>query len=518
MNKKLRITLIIILTVLSLLTLGHFIYSFPSMKLNVINKFIILAFALFVIVVFVNFLFNSFFKKWWQRTLSIIICLGFLFGFYQINTLLLSYNNLLAKMNKNAEITYSTSLIAKKDSPLNKVEDITTKTSIGVQDLNSYENGTFALDQIQKLNKTQDIKIYTNLKQAITDLNDNKVELIAIKSLDDETLQSMDKNAKNDYKVITTFKIEQKNSDADKHITDKPFTILVSGIDSRSTDVDEIANGDSNIIVTINTQTERITTLSTPRDSYVQIQCQMYGYDKLTHAAAYGGTECMKATLEKMYDIDIDYTLRINFVGVVDIIDSIGGVDINVPVNNLNGAGAKVCEQDSKGNYNSICWIEGKVNHMNGETALAFARNRYNQDGGDFYRGRNQQIVIEALIKKVTSINSLQTINKLMNVASNHMSTDLSKNDITSIYESVLSNGMNMQIEKLYISGSTGMIGSQSMVFPSESDIAYAHYRMEVNLNNVKPQFPTNAYYVLGSVPPNTDGTNPLQKQQMTFH
>ncbi|MDR1781742.1 MAG: LCP family protein [Bacilli bacterium] len=517
MNKKLRFILIIILSLISIATLINFIYSFPSMKLSTINKFIILAFILFCFIIFINFLFNKFFNKWWQKTISIIVGLALLFGFYQINTVLFSYNNLLSKMNKNAEITYSTSLIAKKDSAINSVDDINSSTSIGIQDINSYENGAFAKEQIDKLNKTQDIKIYTDIKKAITALNDDKVDLIAIKSLSDATLLSIDKNAKDDYKIITTFEAKQKNSDATKTITDKPFTILISGIDSRSSDVDEVANGDSNIIVTVNTKTGRITTLSTPRDSYVPITCLNNTRDKLTHSAAYGGTECLKSTLENMYDIDIDYTLRINFVGVVDIINSLGGIDINVPVNNLNGSGVKVCEQDSHGDYDAECWIEGKVNHMDGETALAFARNRHNQDGGDFYRGRNQQLVIEAIIKKVTSINSLQTVNKLMSAASKYMSTDLSKNDITTIYESILSNGMNLQIEKLYISGSTGMIGAQSMVFPSETDIAYATYRMDVNLNLDKPQLPSNSYYVLGSTPSNDDGTNPLKEQKMPY-
>jgi LCP family protein required for cell wall assembly len=487
------------------------------MKLNTINKFIVLAFLLFVVIIFYNFLINHCFKKTWQKVITILVSIVLCFGFFQVNKLLLGYNSLLSKMNANSKTVYSTSLIAKKNSVINKVEDITSTTKIGVQPITSYENGTMALEEVEKLNKTTNIKVYDNLENAIKDLNDNKVDLISIKNLNDKKLLAINKNAQDDYKIVTTFESTQKNSDDNKYLHGQPFTILVSGIDSRSDDIDEVANGDSNILVTFNPQTGRITTLSTPRDSYVQIQCLMYGKDKLTHAAAYGGTECMKATLEKLYDIDIDYTLRINFVGVVDLVNALDGIDIDVPINNINGAGSKVCEQNSHGVKGTICWIEGQNNKMDGEIALAFARNRYNQDGGDFYRGRNQQIVIEAILKKITKINNLNTVNKLMSVVSQHMSTDLSKNDLTSLYEIILSNGLNLDIEKLYISGSTGMINGHSMVFPSENDIAYASYRMDVNLELVKPQFPSNNYYVEGLKPSNADGNNPLRTQKMPF-
>lgn len=514
MKKKISTIALIIFILFTILTIANLFYSFPSIKFSIVNKIIIVLFVLTLIIFLLNILKNKFFNKTYQIVISTIIYFILCFALIKGNQFLLNYNNLFSNMNSGD--VYSTSLIARKDNAINSVEDINSNTYIGIQTIKSYENGTLALEELKKLNKTNNIKQYQDLANAFNDLKNNKISLMSVKSLDDKTLNSLDPNLKSNYKVIATFTTTQKATTTNKDISNTPFTMLIAGIDSRTDDIDDISRGDSNIIVSFNPITGRITTLTTPRDSYVTIACTG-GKDKLTHAAAYGGTDCTKKTLENIYNIKIDYVLRINFVGVVEIVNSLGGIEVDVPINQVNANDPNVCEQDSHGVKGTICWVEGKVNQFNGEQALAFARNRYNQDGGDFYRGKNQQIIIEAILKKATKINNLDTINKLLQVASKHISTNLDKNDMTELYEIVLSMGTSLDIEKLYISGGTGMIGGASMTFPSDEDIAYASYRMKVNLNEEKPLFPQNGYYVDGTKPSNDNNDNPFQTQKMPF-
>jgi len=317
-------------------------------------------------------------------------------------------------------------------------------------------------------------------------------------------------------RVVTTFEQEQARNTSDIDITQQPFSIFIQGIDARDSDINSPGLSDSNIIVTFDPKSGHITTLTTPRDSFIPIPCAGFANDKLTHSGGIGGAECTKATLENLYGIELNYFVRINFNGVVSIVDALGGIDVDVPVNQMNVFNPTVCEQDSQGRPNTICWTEGEVNHFDGEQALAFSRNRHNQDGGDFYRGRNQQIVISAIINRLRNINNLDTINALLSSVSDNMATNLDRNSIISLYEIMIGLSNQINLEKLYISGSTGDVGGMSVVFPSQSDVAYASYRMQVSLGMVYPQFPSNDYFVLGQVP-SADSTDALGVQRAPF-
>ena len=516
MKRKIHIFVIVELILISLLTMGNLIYTFQSLRYSVLSKLVIIAFCFFIAIIIVNFLFKKFSNRNWKVAFIILIVALINFGFAHANYFLYNYNVAMGRIQVAQK--YSTTLIAKKDSKYDSVDDINSETTIGIQSIKFYENGQLALDELRELDQTDKIKQYSNLKEAFEALQKGEIDMMSSSGLSDEALLKLDSNLKNNYKEVVTFEVEEKVEAVQKDITNTPFTILISGIDSRSTDITDISNSDSNILVSFNPNTGRVTTLSTPRDSYVQIQCGGFGYDKLTHAAAYGGTKCVKETLEKLYEVEVDYTIRINFVGVIEIVDALGGIEVDVPINKMNEGVGEICEQDSHGRRNAYCWTEGEVNTFDGETALAFARNRYNQDGGDLSRGQNQQIVIEAILKKATSVNNIDTINKLLTTISNHMSTNINTRDIISLYEILVSMNNSIDIEKLYIGGATGMVGPMSVVYPNPDDIKYATYRIDVATEEVKPQFPTNGYYVLGKRPSNDDGMNPLRTQRMPFN
>lgn len=514
MKKASIIIINIFLILVSILTIVNLYYSFPSFKYTVLSKLILVGFALLLIILFFNFLFKRFYQKKWQVFIVLLLVAAFAFGMFKVNEFLLSYSNLF----KNVEIQKTKSnLIAKKDSPINSIDDITKETKIGFQSVKNFQHGNLPLNEVKKLDITDNLKQYNTFKKAYTALEDNEIDLMSGPELNDEELKALNENFSDEYKIVATFEADEAYDKVEKDITSTPFTILVSGIDSRSSNIKDVSNSDSNILVTFNPNTGKVTTLTTPRDSFVQLQCGGYTNDKLTHAASYGGTKCVKETLENFYDIKIDYSLTINFVGVIEVVDALGGIKIDIPKNSMNLDGAKVCEQNSHGIKDTLCWEEGKVNTLDGETALAFARNRYNQDGGDFSRGRNQQMVIEAILKKATKINNIDTINKLLNVASKHMSTNLKKDDIISLYEILIGLDNDVVIEKLYINGATGMVNALSVVYPDLDAVNYASYRMQVNLGLVKPQLPQNGYYIYGSKPPYNDGENPLRQQSMPF-
>lgn len=515
MKKFSIISINIILIIASIFTIINLFYSFPSFKYTVLSKLILAGYALFLFILFINFLLRKHSNKKWQIVLTSLLLIGFGYGLFQVNSILLSFNTLLqGEVSK----TIKTNLIAPKDSIINSVDDIKKDTVIGIQSITGFQHGNLPLDELRKLNLTDNIKQYSSFEDAYTALKNKEIDLMSGPELDNSKLISLNANFTKEYKIIKTFEADEAYQKVTKDITTTPFTILVSGIDSRSSDIKDVSNSDSNIIVTFNPNTGKITTLTTPRDSYIKLACGGYTNDKLTHAASYGGTKCVKETLENFYNIKIDYSLTINFVGVIDIIDALDGIKVDIPVNNVNINNPRVCEQDSHGVKDKLCWTEGKVNTLDGETALAFARNRYNQDSGDFSRGRNQQLVIEATLERLTEINNLNNINKLLKASSKHMTTSLSKDDIISLYEIFIGLNEDVVVEKLYISGSTGMVNERSVVYPNLDSVAYAKFRMHVNLGNKKPQFPRNGYFIYGSKPSYDNGNNPLRSQKMPFH
>lgn len=181
-------------------------------------------------------------------------------------------------------------------------------------------------------------------------------------------------------------------------ITTTPFTILISGNDSYGS-LAQTSRSDVNMLVTIDPSNHRVLMTSLPRDLYVPIACPEGAEDcpddtlnKLTHTGQYG-VEATDETIEKALDITVNYTVRVNFSSLVNLVDAVGGIDVYVE------EGLEVDTFYANGTEG----VQAGWNHLDGERALAFARERHAYIDGDAQRVKNQQIVLEALINKVIS-------------------------------------------------------------------------------------------------------------------
>ena len=186
------------------------------------------------------------------------------------------------------------------------------------------------------------------------------------------------------------------------------MTFYVSGIDTRGEMTDK-SRSDVNILVTVNTETKEILLVSTPRDFYVPLSISNGVPDKLTHAGIYGIDVCVD-TMELLYGIDIDYYFRINFKNFIDFIDTIGPVTVHSDYDFTLGSGYHVVEGD---------------NEMDGETALAFARERYAFASGDRQRGRDQMYVIQGVMNKLAGSSMEDFSDSLLETTANLFETDM---------------------------------------------------------------------------------------------
>lgn len=382
----------------------------------------------------------------------------------------------LSSINK-AYVTYTSDLVVMKDNEAEKVDDIKDYT-IGILKDKDSPDGYIIPREMIKENKLEDdneIKKYDDYSTMLVDLyagdvdaifiTDNYVDMFASVSgyedvgTDTKIILSKDKKMK---KSDTS---EQEVSSAGKSITE-PFTMLLMGIDSTDEVLEKnaIANGDTLILITFNPKTLNATMISIPRDSYVPIACWSDKTEnKITHAAGYG-TDCMMQTIEDYFGINIDYYAKINFKGLVKLVNAVGGVEVNVDANQT------LCTDDSS-RGGQVC-IDPGLQTLNGEQALVYARNRKQLVNGDFGRGQHQQEIILALMDKMKTITSVSTFMDIMNTVSNSLDTNLTTKQILSFYNigkdivkrSASKEASNLvNIQQLYLQGQGQMIYDERM-------------------------------------------------------
>ena len=227
-------------------------------------------------------------------------------------------------------------------------------------------------------------------------------------------------------------------------ITKEPFVVYLSGVDNRG-ELTEKARSDVNILAVVNPTTKRVALINTPRDYYVDL-AGTDSKDKLTHAGLYG-VETSMATLGNLYGIQVDHYIRIDFSGFISIIDAVGGVDVY--------SDQAFTSVGSPGYYDPTTFAEG-WNHLDGKSALAFARERHAFASGDIQRGINQMKVIDAMANKLKSPTVLMSFSKLMDAVSNCFVTSLSQEQISALVRMQLGDLASWDIESCSVTGSSG--------------------------------------------------------------
>lgn len=219
-------------------------------------------------------------------------------------------------------------------------------------------------------------------------------------------------------------------------------SILIMGVDENELrqSRDDVARTDALILATLNREDQSVKLLSIPRDSYVYIPEVGY-HDKINHAHAFGGTYTTIETIENLLDIPVDYYVKLNFHAFVEVIDAIGGVEVEVPY--------EFKESNSNDKRDSIHLHPG-VQTLNGEEALALARTR--KLDNDVERGKRQLEIINAVIDKATSVSSVLKFDEIIDAVGNNMTTNLTFSEMKS-FISYAAQGTDLKVEKLSLEG-----------------------------------------------------------------
>ena len=248
-------------------------------------------------------------------------------------------------------------------------------------------------------------------------------------------------------KVSLVVSDDDEAFDPNIDIISDPYIIYISGSDSRSGIDDPTARSDVNILVVMNPRQEKMLLVSIPRDTYLQLHGTTGYFDKLTHAGYNNNIALSKATLEDFLEVDIHYTIRVSFDTVVEVVDELDGIDIYSDNEMRLGAESKT----TPGKY---CYYCVGVQHVDGDCALRFARERKSYARGDKHRGENQQEVLTAIINKLTSSRDyLLRVPEILEIAGDSFETSFTRDDITKFLRYQLNNGINWQIESIGLDG-----------------------------------------------------------------
>ena len=352
----------------------------------------------------------------------------------------------------NKDVT-KINVYVKEDDPAQKLADASGYT-FGILSELDRDNTDQALQQMYyELGSDVQTNEYSGLSELADSLNNGTTGAIILNQAYLDVLDEMDNYSSfsSQLREIASLQVEtvvqrktpqvteatgsttetSDNSSADAAVTDEVYTIYVSGIDTRG-EMTASSRSDVNIILTVNTRTKQILMISTPRDYFVPLSISNGVPDKLTHAGIYGVNVSMD-TLNMLYDININYYFRLNFEGFEKIIDALGGITVN--------SDYEFDSQNTKGYH----FNKGE-NHLNGEQALVFTRERYAFKEGDRQRGRDQMAVIQGVVDKATQPAFLKNYLSVMDSLDGCFETNVPYDIIASLVRRQLDEGGSWQV------------------------------------------------------------------------
>lgn len=379
---------------------------------------------------------------------SLLLSGAMLYGVVAVNSVQSALSKIVGKMTE----TEITEVRVMNDNPATSMGDTRGYTFGYIADADT-KNTQSILDEISKSFGTIKSKGYDSMTALADALYDDEVDAILINQGYVDLLTEKDgyTDFRDQTRVLYTYTTTHEVDPIvpNTSITKEPFVVYCSGIDARVDDISAKSRSDVNILAVVNPTTKQILLVNTPRDYYLPL-ARNGELDKLTHAGLYGIDESMKV-LGNLYGVQADYYVRVNFAGLVKIVDALGGVDIE---SDANFTCVPMETPDGNGDYTyqKYSFTKG-INHVNGSQALAFARERKAFADGDNRRGQHQMTVIKAIVNKACSSAVLTKYQELLKAASDAFITNMPYADISSLVQMQLGDMADWNITTYAVSG-----------------------------------------------------------------
>lgn len=408
------------------------------LKLNILPMHLVLPLSAIVIcmaailLILMNFITKGKISKLICGVLSIALCIGLFVGnnyLYKTSTMFDSVTNL------TSQITNTVSVLVMNESGLTSLDQLEGKTVATVAEADS-DATKRCLKDIKKEDVNIETVDFTNYAESLGALFNHEVDAMLLNEAYRGALHEIEgftgfANMTTSLHKTIYYTPREHVLEASKdavNVVSEPFTVLISGNDSYGS-LQEVSRSDVNMLVTINPKSHTILMTSIPRDYYLPVacppdvkDCPKGQNDKLTHTGLYGVSTTEK-TIEASLDIDINYYVRVNFSSLVNLVDALGGIDVDVP------EGLEVETFYANGTPG----VHAGINHLDGERALAFARERKAYQDGDIQRNKNQQQVLMQMVRKIASPDMIVNFGKFMDALSGAFETNMSADNMLSL-------------------------------------------------------------------------------------
>lgn len=403
------------------------------------------------------------------RYIGMIVSLMIIIVLSGLCVQLIKADDLIKKVGGATYKTDNMIVVVKKDDKAENIEDA-QNYRFGYQMVIDSDNTQKMLNDI-KSTVGRDIKAeeYSTLVDEANALLNGNVDAAVFNEgyigIIDDSIEGFSDNVKTLYQY--GIKTEVK-TDTTTSVNDS-FNIYISGIDV-SGPITTNSRSDVNLIMTVNPKKKKILITTTPRDYYIAIP-DVSGdqRDKLTHAGIYGVDASMK-TLEHLYGININYYARINFTSLVKIVDALGGVDVNSDYE----------FKTMHGDYE----IKKGMNHLTGEMALGFVRERYSFEDGDNQRGKNQEKILTAMIQKACTPAILKNARAVVEGVSDSVQTNMTSDEIAEFINAQIENPTGWEINSQAVGGT----GDTQTCFSSGNELLYVMWPDEDSVKNAAGQ------------------------------
>lgn len=366
-------------------------------------------------------------------------------------------------------------VVVNTDSTIEKPENLQGKDVYITSELNNeyLDAQEMLADEMKELGVSFDYEYGVDADRLMGGLLDKSYEAIFLSRGIMDVYSESHAGFEDSTRIIYSVYLEKETDSQAKSVdvTKEPFNIYITGLDTTGT-IDVLSRSDVNMLVSVNPKTKKILLTSIPRDYYVRLHTYQQ-MDKLTHTGIYGADETI-ATAEDLFGCDINYYYKCNFTTVTNLVDAIGGVDVNSDFTFV-----------THGRQNEGFYFTAGQNHLNGASALAFARERKSFSDGDRQRIKNQQIVLAAVLDKVTSSTTLLTkYSSILSGLSGYIETNMSDTDIKAIVKMQLDDMAKWDIKKISLDGE----GSSQPCYSAGNAYAFVILSDENSIENAREE------------------------------
>lgn len=445
------------MTIFMIISLALLIFQIIKLNLLPAKLIVLISLVMIILCLIILLILHFKAKKFLPRILAgfvaLCMCVGLAYGNYFIYKTDNTFDVVTSLADSKAT---TTSIVVLKSSSIKKESGLKGKKIGTILDMDKKPTKRM-LDDLNKDNIKYTTKDYSNLDELMEAFYSGEVDAICLNEKYRDILHetqayfTFQTDTRIVHQNVHYTKVEKNDNPSNpvNDISKDAFTVLVSGNDSYGTLQDSNTRSDANLLLTVNPKTGTILMTSIPRDYYVELVCSDNdpelacpegSYDKLTHSGLMG-IKSTEKTIEKALGIKINYNVRINFSSVVNLVDALDGIDLDI----------KKGEEVDIFYVNSQPGLSVGKHHVDGETALAFARERHAYLDGDNQRVRNQQKVFKAIFNRIVSPKMITNYGKFMDALAVAFDTNLSGDEISKFVKYELNNMPDWKIESYAI-------------------------------------------------------------------